>query len=387
MSILNIQISQAGLSGTVPNWAYIQTNNTEAEVLASGFLNASVQQGYAFNTTTMCLVSTKATPDAPTSSVGTYRVLYSGGNWSLTSPGNPGDVVLPTVANTFAHFTDTTGTLSSDAGNFYNAGDIYAGTSGTAGALRSYSSTASRGYLEVKAVANTGNTALTISNAAYGQATTLTIPDCGAASANFILSATSGTVQNITSGNFAVTAGDIRAGQATGGTAGRLFSYSATASAGALIFGHVANVGNFSTTVNSSATIGQSQTLSIPDVGASTGVFMLHPGAAITAGNLVSAGATAHTLVDANIAATNVQLKTNLKAVSVTGLGGGGAGPLTVTADGCTTSSLVWVAISASSNVVSVARVVPGTGNFALTLSGDPGATLSINYWMAIAAQ
>jgi len=59
--------------------------------------------------------------------------------------------------------------------------------SGTAGTLASFPGTASKGSLVVAAVANTGNTLTTISNAAMGQATVVSIPDPGAATANFLL--------------------------------------------------------------------------------------------------------------------------------------------------------------------------------------------------------
>jgi len=60
--------------------------------------------------------------------------------------------------------------------------------------LRLYGLTSDSGYMDIQAVANTGNTALTIKNAAQGQATTLTIPDGGAATASFVLTAGAATI-------------------------------------------------------------------------------------------------------------------------------------------------------------------------------------------------
>lgn len=65
---------------------------------------------------------------------------------------------------------------------------LQAGLSGTAGTLSSFPTTAAKGKLVVAAVANTGNTTTTISNAAMGQASTILIPDPGAATSNFVLS-------------------------------------------------------------------------------------------------------------------------------------------------------------------------------------------------------
>lgn len=119
MPILNIQSSSAGLTGTLPSVAYIQTSDTEAQVLATGYLNQSVQSGLAsFSLPCMCCVSTIASAGAsPT--VGWYNLSYvpnSGvpqqGNWSLTSTQAPGAVTLPTIAGQLAQFTDVDGTLA-----------------------------------------------------------------------------------------------------------------------------------------------------------------------------------------------------------------------------------------------------------------------------------
>jgi hypothetical protein len=70
-----------------------------------------------------------------------------------------------------------------------NPGNISAGLSGTAGTLSSFPSTASKGSLVIAGVANTGNTTTTISNAAMGQASVISIPDPAAATADFVVAA------------------------------------------------------------------------------------------------------------------------------------------------------------------------------------------------------
>lgn len=59
---------------------------------------------------------------------------------------------------------------------------------GNAGTLKIFPGAANKGYLNLSAAANTGDTALNIVNAAHGQTTTLTIPDCGASAGRFLLS-------------------------------------------------------------------------------------------------------------------------------------------------------------------------------------------------------
>jgi hypothetical protein len=66
-------------------------------------------------------------------------------------------------------------------------GNLTAGSSGHAGTVASFPGTASKGSLILAGVANTGNTNTTISNAAMGQASVISVPDPGAATANFVL--------------------------------------------------------------------------------------------------------------------------------------------------------------------------------------------------------
>lgn len=67
------------------------------------------------------------------------------------------------------------------------AGNLQAGSSGHAGTVASFPASASKGSLALVGVANTGNTVTTISNAAMGQASVVSIPDPGTATANFVL--------------------------------------------------------------------------------------------------------------------------------------------------------------------------------------------------------
>ena len=176
----------------------------------------------------------------------------------------PGSVVLPTIANHIATYTNTVGTLSEDPGTAISGGNIQAGLSGTAGHFASFPSAATSGQLDLTAVANSGDFTVTLSNASHGQATTYSIPDVGNATgrvlaaasatpftANHIVTAsgTGGVVSQ--NANPAINGGSIQAGLS--GTAGTLVSFPSTAARGSLIVAAVANTGNTNVTLSNDA--------------------------------------------------------------------------------------------------------------------------------------
>lgn len=185
MPILKWTTNVTGLVGVLPRLIYLQTNDTLAEVQATGYLNDAVELGLSVSENDAVLVTTKTSPTATPTAVSLMRIVKSGANTSLTSLAGAGSMSLPTIANRIAVFTDTTGGLGDDAATAINAGNIQAGLSGTAGTLASFPATASRGSLILAGVANTGNTNVTISNAAHAQATVYSIPDVGAATGQF----------------------------------------------------------------------------------------------------------------------------------------------------------------------------------------------------------
>jgi len=299
MSIINIQTVQVGLVGVLPSLAYIETSDPLATILTAGYLNHEIQNGISFQMPCIAAVSTKETPTSA-ARIGWFAISHSGANWSLVSASSPaaGVVTLPTILNHIATYSDTSGTLAEDAATAINGGNIQAGLSGTAGYLASFPATLAKGSLRVTAVANTGDTLVTISNALHGQASVYSIPDSGASTANFIISKLSGT-QHITVGNLAVDAGTLTAGISTGGTAGGLLLFPATASNGSLRLTPVGNVGNFATTISDITGLGQAQVITIPDSGAATAKFLLDTGTAATAViTKISTGATPVPLVD-----------------------------------------------------------------------------------------
>lgn len=117
----------------------------------------------------------------------------------------------PSVANSIPVFADTSGNiapqtvtatlpfgLTVQTGNLaVSQGNVTAGSSGHAGFFTSFPGTAANGSFLFKAVNNASNFASTLSNSAVGQATTYTLPDPGAATANVLLDAGTGAAISI----------------------------------------------------------------------------------------------------------------------------------------------------------------------------------------------
>ncbi|MES2356259.1 MAG: hypothetical protein V4568_18010 [Pseudomonadota bacterium] len=300
--IQQIVTEVAGLVGVLPKIIYIKTNDTVAQVTATGYLNNASKQGFIFSEYDMALVATKINPSDTDPQLALFQISISGGNISLVSLSGPGSVALPTIANHLAVYTNTIGALGEDATTAINGGNIQAGLSGTAGSLASFPATAASGSLLVSAVANVGNKTTTISSVAgLGQNQVITVPDVGAATGNFILSGSGGT-QNITAGALQVNAGVISSGISTGGTAGGFIAYPATASNGSVRIVPVGNAGNFAVTVSPVSTQGQASVITIPDAGNAVGRFLIAASATpFVAGNIPQASGTGGLMVDSGV--------------------------------------------------------------------------------------
>lgn len=350
MGVIAVQLSTTGLipnttglgnalSQQLPVPIFIETSDALATVLVTGYLNKSRNDfQFPYNNQQMALVYTT---DAGTVWL---SVIVSGANYSLQGTTNVSTVYEASVG-------------SAAAPSFTFVGRTDVGL---------YS-----------AAAHELDVAISGAKVAAFTATGLAVTG--------LISATT----SITAGtSLTATAGAVTSGSAAGGFAGSLILFSNTAANGSLRMLTVGNAGNFAAIISDVSTLGQASTYTLPDPGNAAARFLV--GATATpfvSGNFPKASGTGGLMVDSGIAVTALQLSANIKAAQVASLGGGGAGPLTVTAAGATTSSIINVSILASSNTVSVSKVVPGTGNFALTLSGDPGATLTIQYSMFIAAQ
>ena len=84
-------------------------------------------------------------------------------------------------------------------------------------------------------------------------------------------------------------------------------------------------------------------------------------------------------IINTNFTILN-QAITQLFAIGQANVGGGGAGPLTVTVAGLNSSDFVNVTLVSSTNPVTIINVTPGNGSFTVTFSGDPGASAIIVY-------
>ncbi len=165
MSITSCTTLFAGQVGVDPNIARIKCTDTVSQITTAAYLTPLLNQGYNFAEGDFVLINSNQSGAS-----GLYQVNFSDGIPTLTSPEGivSGNLVV-------------SGSITSTAGN------MTSGSSGDAGTLISYPATASKGTLIVAAVNNTGNTNTTISNAAMGQASVVSIPDPGAATANFLL--------------------------------------------------------------------------------------------------------------------------------------------------------------------------------------------------------
>lgn len=221
MPILNVQPSQVGQSGVFPAIIYILTNDTLAEVSATGYLNGIVSKfGIPLSESDIALVTTKTSPNSNSTQVGWFAVTKSGENWSLTAPTSEGGVILPTTANHIATYTNTLGELSEDATTAINNGNIQAtqsliggtgvtattgdinavtgnlnsltgnvnaGSSGHSGSLISFPATATNGLLAISAVNAGGGFNTIISNGVMGQSTVYTLGDIGSTTGGVVV--------------------------------------------------------------------------------------------------------------------------------------------------------------------------------------------------------
>lgn len=259
---------------------------------------------------------------SPSASLGTLNLYASnsGGNYTLNLTndifGQSTTLSFPDPGVATADFilsegittqTINSGDLQVKNGNFIT-GDV-TGVGSTYGFI-SYSPTAALGALSFSSANNSGNYLVNVTNSSFGQASTITIPDPGAASASFLLSSSPGTI-HITSGNLQVDNGNIIAG--SNGSAGYFQSYPSTVTSGTLKLAAVNSAGNFDVTI-SNASHAQSSVISIPDgaqassnfiISNSSGTQTISTGSlALTSGNI---GLTAGSL---NITTGNVNVTT-----------------------------------------------------------------------------
>jgi hypothetical protein len=298
-----------------PRVGTLFTTDSYAVVTAAGYLNSVTQRQFEGGEFLRANYGTNS------ASAAIFTVSVSAGVYTLAPLSNPGEVSLigtavsgniPKFSGTtgdiadslaspsdatktkfvmagsavqigfMAKFVDTAGTVDDTAGTAINHGIIQSGlvAGGTAGQFVAYAPTTANGFLSLLAINAGGAFNTIISNSAMGQSSTISIPDPGAATALFLLSALTGAgVQHITSGGLQVDGGSFLAGLAAGGTAGSVTLYPATTANGFFKLLAVNAGGAFNTTV-SNGVMGQSSVITIPDPGAATANFLLDAGAA-----------------------------------------------------------------------------------------------------------
>lgn len=183
MSILNITLDSTGLVGVNPRLVKILSTDSLATITAQNYLYGAQLEGFQFKPTDLCLVSYN-NPSNP--ACGFFEPSISGGNITLVPCVS--NVATPTVVNDIAVFSNTEGAIKDASAVTAAAGNLQAGYSGTAGIITMYPATASKGTLIVEATNNTGNTNVTLTNAAMGQASVISLPDPGASTATVALS-------------------------------------------------------------------------------------------------------------------------------------------------------------------------------------------------------
>lgn len=314
----------------------------------------------------------------------------------------------PSTANALAVFSDTAGDLKAQSttstlgfgltistGNLaVSAGNITAGSSGNAGTVGSFPSGATSGELLLAAVTNSsGNFNTTISNAsAIAQSQVVSIPDSGAATANFILSASGGT-QHITSGALQVDAGAITSGLSTGGFVGLVKAFPTTATKGFIAMQAAVNAtGNFGLTLSNSTAQAQASTVTFLDPGASTGfvpstkissfagTVPLLISFDVTVGQAALATGGAVTLV-ASSGSKQFKIRSLQLNSGGTNFSGGGGDRLGQVTDGTTVYSVVPAATMQSlANAQWGVTALPNPAAAAINTSTAAGAAITFKY-------
>ncbi len=179
MTILYYKATTTGMVGVTPQFSYIHCDNTLSEVTTAGFLNPNTVD--AFYPDNMFLIRYATDINLFQASVSNGVVTFS----TATA-----DVALPTLENYIAVWSNTKGGLKVPDAAVRVGESIMASLSDAAsGNFIGFSPTTDKGSLSLKAADNTGNTDTAITNAEMGQASVITIPDPGAATANFNISA------------------------------------------------------------------------------------------------------------------------------------------------------------------------------------------------------
>jgi hypothetical protein len=248
-----------------------------------------------------------------------------------------------TVSNLFAGGADTP--------------NLNLGSSGTAGTLKIFPSTASKGDLKFVATANTGNTETTITNAAMGQASVVSVPDPGNATAAFVLDHGNQTILGNKTFSGTTQANTLNVGAS--GTVGSLSLFSTTASKGSWNFAPVDNTGNTVMTITN-AVQGGAHTYTIPDAAAAASFLMQNKGTGTEASNAVTISKLAGVITTSSLTTA-----------------GGATYVVTLTNTYISATSVLLVSYNGGSNTTTNLNMtaVPGSGSAVITIYNNTAAT------------
>ncbi len=371
MGILSVYTDVTGQINENPRRVKLITTDNLATITTAGYLHNVNLQGYTIYDTDIidCWYGWVSATNPGTYAI--FTVTISNGVITMVEWANPGDVLLPVVSNDFANFngttgqikdagyspsdpaktkvvmanavtvanhimvsTDTAGTVGNKTGTAINDGSLQAGRSTIAGSLISYPSAATSGSLSVTSIANAGDYANVISNASTGQATTWSLPDPGAATANILIS-TSSSPQTMT-GGLTISTGDLNVSQGnviagSSGHAGTLSSFPATAANGELQIIAVNNASNFKSIISNSA-VGQETTYTLPDPTVAGGNVAVSAAGALVSGNVVQASGVDGLITDAGFSASGLQILSAAITLSQADVQGMYAAPIQIVA-------------------------------------------------------
>ena len=238
-------------------------------------------------------------------------------------------------------------TVTKSTGDFVVAGgDLDAGSSGVAGSVDVFPTTASKGKVSITCTDQTGDTTVSVVVGAMGQATTVNISDPGVA-ASYLLQSTAaitlaeadvldGAIAGTVVASKAVVVdaskdiGDFRNLDAVNidagvsGTAGSIDIFPGTASKGKLSLACTDQTGDTTVTLNANA-MGQGTTVNVADPGAAAS-YLAQSTAALTLAEVdVLDGATAGTQVASKAVVADANINTGVSKVTELHIGATGS--------------------------------------------------------------
>lgn len=269
------------------------TVNTVPFVNSSGdFTQDNTNFNYVASTHTLTAKNISVGASGLAGSLALFSGTSSKGSWLFTPVDNTGNTVMTITnaaqagaytytipsAGASASFMMTQGAQTVVGNNLFSGttqiNTLNVGISGTAGVINLFSGTGSKGSWQFLPVDNTGNTVMTITNAAQAGAYTYTIPSAGA-SASFMMTQGAQTIVGNNTFSGTTQANTLNVG--VSGTAGTLTIFPATPANGTFVLQALNNASNFAATLTNAA-VGQATVYTLPDPGAATANIILSAG-------------------------------------------------------------------------------------------------------------